>query len=75
MDRLATPHLSGTDSSGTQRSVVRHPAFETWAVQNAPAGRIGEPEDIASVVGFLAGPDAGYVNGVKLFVDGGLAQI
>lgn len=50
-------------------------AFEQWAAQNAPAGRIGEPEDIAGVVRFLAGPDAGYVNGIELFVDGGLAQI
>ncbi|MDQ1159043.1 NAD(P)-dependent dehydrogenase (short-subunit alcohol dehydrogenase family) [Sphingomonas sp. SORGH_AS 950] len=50
-------------------------AFENWTAQNAPAGRIGEPEDIASVVSFLAGPDARYVNGVELFVDGGLAQI
>lgn len=50
-------------------------AFEDWAAQNAPAGRIAEPDDIASVVRFLAGPDARYVNGVELFVDGGLAQI
>ncbi|MFE8584870.1 SDR family NAD(P)-dependent oxidoreductase [Sphingomonas sp. NCPPB 2930] len=49
--------------------------FENWTGQNAPAGRIGEPEDIASVVSFLAGQDARYVNGVELFVDGGLAQI
>lgn len=50
-------------------------AFEEWTAQNAPAGRIGEPEDIASVVRFLAGAGAGYINGVELFVDGGLAQI
>ncbi|MDQ1155209.1 SDR family NAD(P)-dependent oxidoreductase [Brevundimonas sp. SORGH_AS_0993] len=49
--------------------------FEAWAAEAAPAGRIGEPQDIAAVVSFLASDAAGYVNGVELFVDGGLAQI
>ncbi len=39
-----------------------------------PAGRIGVPADIAGVVGFLAGPDARYVTGTVLPVDGGLAM-
>jgi NAD(P)-dependent dehydrogenase (short-subunit alcohol dehydrogenase family) len=36
-----------------------------------PAGRLGEPEDIAGPAAFLASSDADYVNGVLLFVDGG----
>jgi 3-oxoacyl-[acyl-carrier protein] reductase len=36
-----------------------------------PAGRIGDPEDIAGPATFLASRDADYVNGVLLFVDGG----
>lgn len=36
------------------------------------AGRAGTPEEVAGVVRFLAGADAGYVNGQMLFVDGGL---
>lgn len=50
-------------------------AFETWAAEAAPAGRIGEPQDIAAAIGFLASDGAAYINGVELFVDGGLAQI
>lgn len=50
-------------------------AFEAWASQAAPAGRVGAPEDIAGVVKFLTSEQSSYVNGVELFVDGGLAQI
>ena len=37
-----------------------------------PAGRFGTPEEVASVIAFLAGPDASYVNGAVVAVDGGL---
>ncbi len=36
-----------------------------------PAGRVGDPEDIAGPATFLASRDSDYVNGVLLFVDGG----
>ena len=38
-------------------------------------GRLGQPEDIAKAVAFLAGADAGYINGVELIVDGGASQV
>ncbi|MEK1852879.1 MAG: SDR family oxidoreductase [Phyllobacterium sp.] len=38
----------------------------------APLERLGQPEDIASVISFLAGPDAGWVNGQILRANGGL---
>ena len=35
-------------------------------------GRIADPSEVASVIAFLASPDAAYVTGATLFVDGGL---
>ena len=37
-----------------------------------PAGRPGDPDELAAAVVFLAGPAAGYVTGTTLIVDGGL---
>jgi glucose 1-dehydrogenase len=38
-----------------------------------PMGRVGRPEDIAGAVAMLIGPDAAYVTGQSLVVDGGFA--
>lgn len=38
-----------------------------------PMRRIAQPEDLAAVISFLAGPDADYVTGVVVPVDGGMA--
>jgi 3-oxoacyl-[acyl-carrier protein] reductase len=37
-----------------------------------PLGRFGTPEDVASAVGFLVSPAAGFITGHVLTVDGGL---
>jgi 3-oxoacyl-[acyl-carrier protein] reductase len=37
-----------------------------------PLGRLGDPEDIAAVVAYLAGPDAGWLTGQNIRADGGL---
>ncbi|MBC8723006.1 SDR family oxidoreductase [Paraburkholderia sp. 31.1] len=46
--------------------------IETFA-KMPPLQRLGEPEDVAGVVAFLVGPDAGWVNGQVLRANGGLA--
>ncbi len=40
-----------------------------------PLGRRGTPEEIASVVAFLASDESSYITGVDLAVDGGMAQV
>ncbi len=40
-----------------------------------PAGRMGTPEEIAAAVVYLASPEAGYVTGATLHVNGGMAMV
>ncbi|MCA9737494.1 MAG: 3-oxoacyl-ACP reductase FabG, partial [Gemmatimonadetes bacterium] len=39
-----------------------------------PLGRLGEPRDVAGLVRFLAGPDAHYITGQVIAVDGGMVM-
>lgn len=51
------------------------PEYRRWQAENEiPVGRYGEPEDIASLVCFLASPLAGYISGAVIPVDGGLRR-
>ena len=49
--------------------------FVQKSIGNIPLGRPGSTDEIAKAVVFLASDDSSYVNGIELFVDGGLAQI
>jgi NAD(P)-dependent dehydrogenase (short-subunit alcohol dehydrogenase family) len=39
-----------------------------------PLGKFGEPDDIAAAVAFFASPDAKYITGQTLTVDGGMVM-
>jgi NAD(P)-dependent dehydrogenase (short-subunit alcohol dehydrogenase family) len=49
--------------------------FVASQANNIPLGRAGAPEEITKAVVFLASDDSSFVNGIELFVDGGMAQI
>lgn len=41
-------------------------------VRQVPVGRLGQPADVAAAVAYLASPEAGYVTGQELHVNGGM---
>jgi NAD(P)-dependent dehydrogenase (short-subunit alcohol dehydrogenase family) len=59
---------------GTVRTRVwdRHPESLRRLSKLYPLGRVGEPEDVAAAVAFLASDDAAWITGVILPVDGGI---
>jgi 3-oxoacyl-[acyl-carrier protein] reductase len=60
---------------GYMRTEMSHGLDEAQLGQIArrtPAGRLGEPEDVAAAVRYLASPEAAFVTGHVLVVDGGL---
>ncbi len=47
----------------------------TSLATTVPLGRLGDPDEIAKAVVFLASDDSSFITGIELFVDGGQAQI
>jgi 3-oxoacyl-[acyl-carrier protein] reductase len=60
------------ETEGTHRAGLVGSDFERDAVAQTPLGRVGQPQDIATVVAFLASDDAGWITGERLFASGGL---
>lgn len=48
--------------------------FKDSFVSQIPLGRIGQPEEVASAVAFLASSESSFINGSEIFTDGGMNQ-
>jgi NAD(P)-dependent dehydrogenase (short-subunit alcohol dehydrogenase family) len=49
--------------------------FLAGLAANIPLGRVGDPDEIGKAAVFLASDASSFVNGIELFVDGGMAQV
>ena len=65
---LVAPGFIDTDMTAALPETAREALLAT-----IPMARLGQPEDVARAVSFFAGPDAGYITGQVLCVDGGMA--
>ena len=62
-----------TETPGTA-VVYAQPQARAQRASRIPLRRIAQAEDMANALSFLVGPDAGYVTGIDLLVDGGFAH-
>ena len=67
---IKTPGIDGIAQTEEQRQ-----GLYAQLTSMVPMGRIGDPDEIAKTVVFLASDDASFVAGIELFVDGGAAQV
>lgn len=66
----ATPGLQGLAATEAEWRQL-----DAQLSAQVPLGRLGQPDEIGRAAVFLASDDASFVNGIELFVDGGMAQI
>jgi NAD(P)-dependent dehydrogenase (short-subunit alcohol dehydrogenase family) len=59
-------------SPGWIRTKGPEPTNEEHAFH--PAGRVGEPEDVAALAAFLVGPDSRFITGSEFIIDGGVTR-
>ncbi|MDY6940228.1 MAG: glucose 1-dehydrogenase [Cyanobacteriota bacterium] len=62
----------GAIATPINQDLLEDPEQLKKVTNNIPLGRIGQPEDVAGIVAFLASDEAKYITGSTVYVDGGL---
>ncbi|KMV34940.1 glucose 1-dehydrogenase [Franconibacter pulveris 1160] len=60
------------ETEGSHRAGAMNSDFQTWNEKQTPLGRIGQVQDVAPIVSFLASDDAGWVTGEVILASGGM---
>jgi len=55
------------------RALIDNVEFNAWVCKRTPAGRWGDPAEIAGLAVFLASPAANYITGQSITIDGGMS--
>jgi len=55
--------------------ITANPAARAASEKKHALGRLGHPEEIAGAIAWLLGPDAGWMTGETLAIDGGLSRV
>jgi 3-oxoacyl-[acyl-carrier protein] reductase len=66
-----TARLESLINSRVEKEGLSYEEVKQQMIEGIPARRIGEAEDVAAAIAFLASKAAGYINGINLPVDGG----
>ena len=70
---VAPGYVATAMTAATARRLGLDPAeHQRLAAEQIPVRRVGQPDDIAAAIAFLASEEAGYVSGQTLYVNGGL---
>ena len=70
--RVNSVNPSLTETEGTHSAGMIASEFEAGIIAQTPLGRLGQPQDIADVVAFMASEDARWLTGERTLTGGGL---
>lgn len=70
--RIATPRIHELDAGRAEREGISEDAIRAAHIGSIPSGRYGRPEELGTLVAFLASERGSYITGQLIAVDGGL---
>ncbi len=73
VNALAPGFVSTSGLRELEFDQLQHDDYESLALQDTPAHRLADPDEIAAITVFLCSPAARYINGSTLVADGALS--